>query len=140
MTTQAWAVISVVIVYVAPSLILRLARLRSSKETIRGFLAATIVKKAITLGLILVFLWQAEESLRDLGLARANLERGLLIGLPAGAGILIVNALLSNALLPRILPAAWRGEGEPTFLKEHLMTPPQAADVDGVLLVGGGLR
>jgi len=83
---------SVVIVYLAPSLILRLARLRFSKETIGGFLAAAIVKKAITLGLILVFLWQAEESLRDLGLASANLERGLLVGLPAGAGILIVNA------------------------------------------------
>jgi len=97
---------SVVIVYLGPSLILRLARLRFDKETIRGFLAAAIVKKAITMGLILVFLWQAEESLRDLGLVRANLERGLLVGLPAGAGVLIINALLSNALLPRILPAA----------------------------------
>jgi hypothetical protein len=114
---------SVVIVYLAPSLILRLARLRFNKETIRGFLAAAIVKKAITMGLILVFLWQAKEGLRNLGLTGANLERGLLVGLPAGAGILVINALLSNALFPRILPAAWRGEGEPTFLKEHLRTP-----------------
>lgn len=123
MTTQAWAAMSVVIVYLGPPLILRLARLRLNKETISGFLAAAIVKKAITMGLILVFLWQAKEGLQDLGLARANLERGLLVGLPAGAGILIINALLSNVLLPRILPAAWRGDGEPTFLKEHLMTP-----------------
>jgi membrane protease YdiL (CAAX protease family) len=114
---------SVVIVYLAPSLILKLAPLRLNKETISGFLVAAVVKKATTMGLILVFLWQAEESLRNLGMARANLERGLLIGLPVGAGILVINALSSNVLLPRILPAAWRGEGEPTFLKEHLGTP-----------------
>ena len=36
---------------------------------------------------------------------------------------MIINALLSNVLLARILPATWRGEGEPTFLKEHLRTP-----------------
>ena len=121
--TIVWAIAAVVTVCLGPSIIFKLTRLPLDRETIRGILAEGAIKKTATTGLILLFLWQAKESLGDLGLASENLGQGLLIGLPAGVGILIVNALLSNVLLPRVLPSRWRGEGEPTFLKEHLKTP-----------------
>ena len=118
-----WAIAAVVTVYVGPSLIFKLAGLPLDRETMRGILAEGTIKKAATMGLILLFLWQAKEGLGDLGLASENLRQGLLIGLPAGVSILIVSTLLSNILLPRVLPSRWRGKGEPTFLKEHLKTP-----------------